>query len=108
MPIDASVRFLVSLYVVSDILYNSSAPIPNASSYRSLFQTPLLSIFSSLHRAHTHPDVGRITANLMRDKIESVLRAWQQWALFPANCIEQFKHTFQHGGGEETNTMNKQ
>jgi hypothetical protein len=41
---------LARLYLISDILHNSSAPVPNASAYRSSFQPRLLAIFENLHQ----------------------------------------------------------
>ena len=40
---------IARLFLVSDILHNSSAAVPNASSYRSHFQESLPEIFASLH-----------------------------------------------------------
>lgn len=84
-----------SLYVVSDILHNSSAPIPNASSYRSLFQSHLPTIFAALRR--THLALGRISGHAMKDKVSGVLRAWNQWALFPGNFIGRLEEIFEKG-----------
>tara|TARA_B110001452_G_scaffold223140_1_gene196260 strand:- start:442 stop:753 length:312 start_codon:yes stop_codon:yes gene_type:complete len=40
---------IARLFLLSDILHNSSAAVPNASSYRSHFQEALPQIFASLH-----------------------------------------------------------
>lgn len=97
---------LLSLYVVSDILYNSSAPIPNASSYRSLFQAQLVSVFASLHRAcfgsgdsasSAPAPLGRMSLDVVRGKLSLLWRAWDKWALFPATFVKQLEHTFEKG-----------
>merc|ERR1712130_613200 len=59
---------IARLFLVSDILYNSSAPVRNASAYRSLFQTNLKTIFSGLNEKYT-TITGRMTANSMRQKV---------------------------------------
>ena len=56
------------LYLVSDILHNSSATVKNASSYRSEFQECLPDIFESLHRCFASIS-GRITAEFMKEKV---------------------------------------
>jgi U2-associated protein SR140 len=56
------------LYLVSDILHNSSAPVRNASTYRSEFQECLPDIFESLYRCFSSI-TGRITAELMKEKV---------------------------------------
>ncbi len=60
------------LFLVSDILHNSSAPVRNASAYRSEFQECLPDIFESLHRCFSSIS-GRITAELMKDKVRRIL-----------------------------------
>lgn len=56
------------LMLVSDVLHNSSAPVKNASAYRTLFETRLPDImesFNDLYRNIT----GRITAEALKVKI---------------------------------------
>lgn len=55
------------LMLVSDILHNSSAPVKNASAYRTKFETNLpdiLESFNDLYRSIT----GRITAEALKVK----------------------------------------
>ncbi len=56
---------IARLFAVSDILYNSSQPVRNASMYRTEFQQRLPAIFQHLHDAYAKID-GRITANTMK------------------------------------------
>lgn len=56
------------LMLVSDVLHNSSAPVKNASAYRTLFEARLPDImesFNDLYRNIT----GRITAEALKVKI---------------------------------------
>ena len=45
---------LARLYLLSDILQNSSAPVRNASRYRSLVQSVLPEVFEGLNVARTN------------------------------------------------------
>jgi U2-associated protein SR140 len=59
------------LMLVSDVLHNSSAPVKNASAYRTLFETRLPDIiesFNDLYRNIT----GRITAEALKVKTGEV------------------------------------
>jgi U2-associated protein SR140 len=55
------------LFLVSDILHNSSAPVKNATSYRTLFQEHLPDILESCNL--THASLGRMSANAMMQKV---------------------------------------
>eukprot|EP00471_Norrisiella_sphaerica_P004924 CAMPEP_0184483122 /NCGR_PEP_ID=MMETSP0113_2-20130426/4736_1 /TAXON_ID=91329 /ORGANISM="Norrisiella sphaerica, Strain BC52" /LENGTH=692 /DNA_ID=CAMNT_0026863309 /DNA_START=147 /DNA_END=2225 /DNA_ORIENTATION=+ len=81
------------LYLVSDILYNSTAPVRNASAYRTEFRDQLPKIFESLHRTYKNIE-GRITANAMRERVTKVLRVWQVWSLYPESFVNGLETTF--------------
>lgn len=81
------------LFLVSDILYNSTAPVPNASAYRTEFREQLPKIFKSLHRTYKNIE-GRITANAMRERVTKVLRVWQVWSLYPETFVNDLETTF--------------
>lgn len=84
---------IARLFLCSDILYNSSAPVRNASSYRTLFQSQLNRIFESLHTTYAAID-GRITANAMKEKVTTVVRVWQAWSLFPVSLLTHIEDVF--------------
>jgi len=81
------------LCLVSDILYNSTAPVRNASAYRTEFREHLPKIFKSLHRTYKNIE-GRITANAMRERVTKVLRVWQVWSLYPETFVNDLETTF--------------
>lgn len=65
------------LMLVSDILHNSSAPVKNASAYRTKFEATLPDImesFNDLYRSIT----GRITAEALKVTYchNALLRGW--------------------------------
>jgi U2-associated protein SR140 len=87
------------LYVVSDLLYNSSAPVANASSFRTRLQEALPAILHSFHRAHARAlsEGGRITADALRTKVTATLRAWNQWGVFPHTFLAKLEDIFNKG-----------
>jgi U2-associated protein SR140 len=71
------------LYVVSDVLHNSSASVRNASAYRTLLEAALPTVFESLRSALRGDGVGRIAAEQLKRRVLGVLRVWENWFLFP-------------------------
>ena len=84
---------LARLYLVSDILHNSSARVPNASSYRTGFETHLLSIFDSFRDCYKTIS-GRITAENFKDQVLRLIRIWEGWSLYSTKLTIQLQHTF--------------
>ncbi|EQC39580.1 hypothetical protein SDRG_03014 [Saprolegnia diclina VS20] len=85
--------YVARLYVISDILHNSTAPKKNASLYRTQFEECLPEIMQVLNHVH-QTIVGRMSFNLMRDKVLSVLNAWENWSLFPPSYLLGLNATF--------------
>ena len=56
------------LYLVSDILHNSTAAVPNASRYRSSFEKNIPMIFDALNSA-IQKITGRMTAQSLKEKV---------------------------------------
>lgn len=83
---------LARLYLLSDILFNSSAPIRNASQYRTEFQGFLPKIFESISCAYR--GLGRISGEAFKDKVLRVLRAWESWSVFPQPTLDHLQELF--------------
>ncbi len=81
------------LYLVSDVLHNSSASVRNASSYRTHFQERLPAIFQSLAESRARVG-GRLTAATMRKKVLSVLAVWDDWSVYPPLYLVGLEMTF--------------
>ncbi|DAZ95762.1 TPA: hypothetical protein N0F65_010264 [Lagenidium giganteum] len=81
------------LFVASDILHNSSASVKNASLFRTTFQEVLPEIVDQLRQVHKAIQ-GRMSANAMKDKVLSVLTAWESWSLFPPLYMVGLNATF--------------
>ncbi|CAN8256694.1 unnamed protein product [Cochlearia groenlandica] len=85
------------LMLVSDILHNSSAPVKNASAYRTKFEVSLPDImesFNDLYRSVT----GRITAEALKERVLKVLQVWADWFLFSDAYINGLRATFLRSG----------
>ncbi|XP_010273722.1 PREDICTED: protein RRC1-like isoform X2 [Nelumbo nucifera] len=85
------------LMLVSDILHNSSAPVKNASAYRTKFEATLPDImesFNDLYRSIT----GRITAEALKERVMKVLQVWADWFLFSDAYVNGLKATFLRSG----------
>lgn len=85
---------IARLFLVSDILHNSSAGVKNASAYRSQFQQTLKDVFKSLRDTYISIN-GRLSADKMKEKVLTVLRIWQAWSLFPVFFLDDLEELFQ-------------
>ncbi|KAJ4952060.1 hypothetical protein NE237_028892 [Protea cynaroides] len=85
------------IMLVSDVLHNSSAPVKNASAYRTKFETTLPDImesFNDLYRSIT----GRITAEALKERVLKVLQVWSDWFLFSDAYVNGLRATFLRPG----------
>lgn len=86
---DASCR----IYLVSDILHNSTVPVRNASRYRQLLQTDLPAVFQSFHEALTAAK-DAIKREAFKRNTLRVLRVWRDWYLFSEEYLNGLQATF--------------
>lgn len=85
------------LMLVSDVLHNSSAPVKNASAYRTKFEATLPDImesFNDLYRSVT----GRMTAEALKERVLKVLQVWADWFLFSDAYVNGLRATFLRPG----------
>lgn len=85
---------LARLYVVSDILHNSSSAVRNASTYRTYLQAALPYIFEGFNAVIRSGVVGRFTAQNLEEKVLSVLQVWENWSIYPPLYITGLEATF--------------
>lgn len=69
------------LYLLSDILHNSTVPVRNASRYRQILQGELAAVFASLATCLRSMDVV-IAREAFKRCVLRVLRVWKDWYLF--------------------------
>ncbi|CAG8679757.1 28107_t:CDS:10, partial [Dentiscutata erythropus] len=81
------------LYLVSDILHNSSVSVPNAWKFRTVFESRLPEIFEHLNEVY-RSIAARLKAETFRRQITSILTVWENWIVFPQPYIESLTNTF--------------
>lgn len=81
------------LMLVSDILHNSSAPVKNASAYRTKFEATLPDIMESFNDLYRSVS-GRITAEALKERVLKVLQVWSDWFLFSDAYVNGLRATF--------------
>ncbi|KAF8450005.1 hypothetical protein BGX38DRAFT_1185833 [Terfezia claveryi] len=100
---DISGAKIVALYLLSDVLSNSSLGIRNAWRYRGLVEQKLreAKVMESLGRTYRSPDWGRIRREKFRRLVVGILNLWEGWNVFPQGTMEEFMRGFMEGGREE-------
>ncbi|CAN1140433.1 Protein RRC1 [Linum perenne] len=81
------------LMLVSDVLHNSSAPVKNASAYRTKFEATLPDIMESFNDLYCSI-TGRITAEALKERVLKVLQVWSDWFLFSDAYVNGLRATF--------------
>ncbi|KAG0169240.1 U2 snRNP-associated SURP domain-containing protein [Apophysomyces sp. BC1015] len=84
---------LARLFLVSDILHNSSVHVPNAWKYRMGFESRLPAVFEHLNEIYRSIN-ARLKAEQVRRHISSVLAVWENWMVFPKYYIEKLNMMF--------------
>jgi len=94
---DTSAARVIGLWLISDILSNSSLGIRNAWRYRQLFDVALREkgVFNHLGRVWKGSGWGRMKAEkFRRGVVEGVLEWWEKWCIFPQYTQEEFLRAF--------------
>ncbi|KAK5673360.1 hypothetical protein QVD99_000809 [Batrachochytrium dendrobatidis] len=81
------------LYLLSDILHNSGASVPNAWRYRSNLQKRLPEVFSHFGTLWKSIE-SRLKAEQLRKAIMTVLAAWETWMIFTPGITEELRQVF--------------
>ncbi|KAF9926155.1 U2 snRNP-associated SURP domain-containing protein [Linnemannia zychae] len=77
---------LARLYLISDILHNSSISLPNVWKLRSALEIKMPIIFEGLNAIYRQID-ARMKAEQFRRQITGVLGIWENWIVFPQHYI---------------------
>jgi U2-associated protein SR140 len=78
------------LHLICDILHNSAAPVPSAWKFRQEFQARLGIVFDHLANIY-HSFPGRITADMFKKQITTVVDIWEDWIVFPPDFTAQLR-----------------
>ncbi|KAH9814813.1 hypothetical protein DFH28DRAFT_969431 [Melampsora americana] len=82
-------RKLARLYVISDILHNSSNSLPNAWKYRQVLEKLLPDVFDHLNLIYrSFP--GRIKAETFKKQISLIVNVWSSFMVFSQTSIDDF------------------
>ncbi|XP_078694249.1 U2 snRNP-associated SURP motif-containing protein-like isoform X4 [Branchiostoma floridae x Branchiostoma belcheri] len=84
---------IARLYLVSDILHNSCAKVPNASFYRKFFEGKLPEIFADVCGAYKNIQ-GKMKAEQFKHKVMSCFHAWEDWAIYPESFLIKLQNIF--------------
>ncbi|KAG5456535.1 MAG: hypothetical protein BJ554DRAFT_3699 [Olpidium bornovanus] len=86
---------IARLYLLSDILHNSSMPIPNAWKYPLTGQTELFVAGHHTPRLELRPTSGRITQQVrVPRQVANVLSVWANWIVFAQTYIDSLGTIF--------------
>lgn len=86
---------IARLYLISDILHNSSASAPNAWKYRTGFEPHLGNIIDHFNSIWKSID-ARLKAEQIRQYILGILNTWEMWNIFTKDYINNLKERFQN------------
>lgn len=89
-------RKLARLYVVSDLLHNSAAPLPNVWKYRSALESRVAVVFRHLG------DIARCFPGLMKQEgfktqVRAVLDVWDSWIVFAPSILDSLRLALEEG-----------
>ncbi|XP_040283986.1 U2 snRNP-associated SURP motif-containing protein isoform X1 [Bufo bufo] len=84
---------IARLYLVSDVLYNSSAKVANASYYRKYFETKLCQIFADLNAAYRAIQ-GHLQSENFKQRVMACFRAWEDWTIYPEPYLIKLQNIF--------------
>ncbi|XP_029313706.1 U2 snRNP-associated SURP motif-containing protein isoform X2 [Cottoperca gobio] len=84
---------IARLYLVSDVLYNSSAKVSNASYYRKYFETKLCQVFADLNSTYKSIQ-GHLQSENFKQRVMSCFRAWEDWAVYPDPFLIKLQNIF--------------
>lgn len=80
-------------FLVSDVLYNSSAKAVNASNFRSGFQSRLVEIVNYMHLTFESCE-SRLKAEAFKQRVMLCFRAWEDWNVYPPEFLCHLQNIF--------------
>ncbi|XP_072180358.1 U2 snRNP-associated SURP motif-containing protein-like [Diadema setosum] len=81
------------LFLVSDILFNSSAKVANASFYRKFFESHLPMVMQDVREAHKNIQ-QRLKAEQFKQRVMACFRSWEDWAVYPNEFLVRLQNIF--------------
>ena len=93
---------MARLHLICDILHNSAAPVPSAWKFRQEFQARLGIVFDHLANIY-HSFPGRITADMFKKQITTVVDIWEDWIVFSPDFTSQLRKRLEGAKALEEN-----
>ena len=101
---DPIILKIAHLFLISDVLHNTSAAVRNVSRYRNRLQDALPDIFESLQEVYRSAD-SRMAQELLRKHVLKVLRVWRGWYIFSDDFLNGLQATFLRSGVTPASTI---
>jgi len=95
LPETAPLTKLGRFYILSDILFNCQANVPNAKSYKDLIQDVVGEVIDSMRQAAQTPDLGRMTSTKIRSQVIRAISVWKDWSVFTAPFLAKLENRFE-------------
>jgi U2-associated protein SR140 len=86
---------LARIYLVNDILYNSSGTRKNVWRFRVLFESRLVELFKHFGVVTKHLS-GKLKQEQFKQVLFELLDIWTGWAIFPLGFTDHLKKAFQN------------
>merc|ERR1712096_349949 len=84
---------IARVYLISDILHNSSAKVAKASFFRKHFESKLEQVMVALHKCHRNIQ-SRMRSEQFKQKVLMCFRVWDDWAVYPDKFLIHLQNTF--------------
>jgi len=89
------------LFLVSDVLHNSSVTVPNAWKLRLSLEKRLAPVFVHLNLVYRSIP-ARLRADQFKTYIVSVLNVWDRWAIYTPNVLLEWRTLFMAPSSKES------
>ncbi|KAL0577625.1 hypothetical protein V5O48_004350 [Marasmius crinis-equi] len=100
-------RKVARLHLICDILHNSAASVPSAWKFRQEFQARLGIVFDHMANIY-HSFPGRITADIFKKQITSIVDVWEDWIVFPPDFTSELRERLEGMSDESQSTATAQ
>ena len=87
---------LAAILAISDILYNTTSRVPNASLYRVSLQSILPGVFASLLSSPSC-STSRLGRAAVVDKLRALVEVWGSWNVLDEEVLEELTKLTYHG-----------